>query len=386
MKTRLQNEITPRHPERGAIALVIAALWMTLFGLAALAVDIGYQYTSKRGLQAAADAAVRAGMPSLRTSQSTAVANATAMAAANGYTTGVTVTPSASTLTVTINVSLPSFFSRIFTSKARSMTATAVGKLSASAAPAIHANSNSGCGVGIGVSINGGGGLVITGDVEGGGGIVTYQTGPATTTTNGTAKSPCPGYPQFHGWDNITGGTSPTSTPDPFLGVLPTSFTCTVGNLATGMSAIPNKYYTNMGTCDLLAPGVYCANGNLAVAPIYTMAFCPTNATFVATGAIQIGANNGGTISAYATGVPRNIIAYSGLNTACSGGGPAINFGFNDLTLNGSIYAPNGCLNAGGTNMVVNGSLVGNEVFLGDYGLWTINAGSGGGPSWTMDQ
>ncbi len=54
-----------RHPELGSVTIVVAALWMALFGMAALAVDAGHMYLTKRNLQDAADAAVMAGLPSL---------------------------------------------------------------------------------------------------------------------------------------------------------------------------------------------------------------------------------------------------------------------------------------------------------------------------------
>ena len=38
-------------------------MWTALFGMAVMAVDFGYLYTKKRGLQSAADAALLASMP-----------------------------------------------------------------------------------------------------------------------------------------------------------------------------------------------------------------------------------------------------------------------------------------------------------------------------------
>ena len=57
-----------------------------LFGFAAFAVDMGYRYTKSRMLQAVADSAVTAGMPSMVNGDTTtAGTKATNMANANGY-------------------------------------------------------------------------------------------------------------------------------------------------------------------------------------------------------------------------------------------------------------------------------------------------------------
>ena len=112
-----------RNSERGAIAILIAAMWTTLFGLAALAVDVGYLYTRQRGLQAVTDAAVTAAMPTYQQSGFNPARNrATAVASANGYTT--TTTPPVTTVTVDEPVAnqfrvrvartFPTFFGSLF--------------------------------------------------------------------------------------------------------------------------------------------------------------------------------------------------------------------------------------------------------------------------------
>ncbi len=54
--------------------------------------------------------------------------------------------------------------------------------------------------------------------------------------------------------------------------------------------------------------------------------------------------------------------------------------------LNGSFDAPNGCINASGTDITINGSLVGNEVQIGVGGTSSINAAGGGGAGYWMYQ
>ena len=80
---------------------------MVLFGLAAFAVDIGYRYQSKFGLQAAADASLRAAMP-LFVNNNTSGASSAALllASKNGYSTGVTVGQSSTWGPTTSQVSI----------------------------------------------------------------------------------------------------------------------------------------------------------------------------------------------------------------------------------------------------------------------------------------
>src|SRR6516165_9745338 len=131
MKTRTRLPLAGRNPESGAIAFVVAAMWMVLFGLAAFAVDMGYRYQSKFGLQAAADAAVRAGMPSfVNDDVNGATTKAIAMAGANGYPSNqVTVTPSGNLFQVDISATPPSFFLGLFGSPSSfPLGATAIGE------------------------------------------------------------------------------------------------------------------------------------------------------------------------------------------------------------------------------------------------------------------
>jgi hypothetical protein len=110
------------------------------------------------------------------------------------------------------------------------------------------------------------------------------------------------------------------------------------------------------------------------------------NVTFVAMGKIQIGANGGATLSPNAAS-PNQIVAYSADPTSCAVG-QSINVGFNFFNITGSIYAPNGCIRAGGKVLNVTGSIVGNEIALSPDPWppgWTIGTGGGGGGStWKM--
>ena len=52
-------------------AHLIAVMWTALFGMAVVAVDFGYLYTKKRGVQSVADSALKAAMPVFKTSGGT---------------------------------------------------------------------------------------------------------------------------------------------------------------------------------------------------------------------------------------------------------------------------------------------------------------------------
>jgi Flp pilus assembly protein TadG len=409
MKTQARFQPLRRNPESGVITVVVALLWMTLFGLAAFSVDVGYQYTQKRRIKAAADAAVRAGMPALAadqsyTGQSQAITNATAMATANGFTQGnnqttVNITANASQLQVQIATTSKTFFVQLFGIVPTNGSATSIGRLTAiSSGPALHANG--GCGAG-GLVITGNAGFVINGDVESND-TLTYATGPTPDTTNGNIDGHC-ATPTLSGsgTDVITGsgttGPGPTHA-DPFLGTMPAG--CVGAACFAGFP--PCKYGDFLSqhdvtqwippALDTLPAGVYCSGGSMSVAPFgVSQVINAAGVTFLALGPITIGANNGGVFSPV-PGSPHNIFAMTIDNTDCT---PlqAINLGFNNFVMTGSIYAPNGCIRAGSQgDMTLNGSLVANQIFLGIGTTspgWRINgpgSGGGGGPSWSMFQ
>ena len=69
---------------------MVAVMWTALFGMAVVAVDFGYLYTKKRGLQSVADSALKAAMPVYRTQGvNAAQARATQIARLSGYEQGV---------------------------------------------------------------------------------------------------------------------------------------------------------------------------------------------------------------------------------------------------------------------------------------------------------
>lgn len=388
-----------RNSERGAIAILIAAMWTTLFGLAALAVDVGYLYTRQRGLQAVTDAAVTAAMPTYQSTGFNPARNrATAVAGANGYTTTTsnpvtTVTvdePVANQFRVRVARTFPTFFGSLFGMSQKQITATSVGRVLVTTGPVIHAD-NMNCSSGFGFTVTGAATVNVTGDVESNGVLDLDLMGAVTGSVK--VRSACqPLQPQVSG-----GYTPPTIVPsgspfaNPLLGITPASFAalCTVGNIATPGVVIPAMACgAGPGGEDVLPSGVYCALDNISVTT-----GCPgqriyaPDSTFVsATGQIQFGGNNGLTLGNY-PGVPGNIIAIT-----MNAGAPAIHLGSAaKFTVTGSIYAPLGQImaNGGGTGPnLFNGKLVGNTIYMGVSagGTWNFSGGGPSGSAWSLYQ
>jgi hypothetical protein len=361
----------PRQSDKGAIAIMMFPAILVLFGLAALAVDMGFSFTRREGLQAIVDAAALGGARG-----GISAARASAIAHENGYDNGVggvtiTTTPSAgppAQLYVKIVAPQTTFFAGVFgpTTRYMSAQATAIG---VPVAPAILAIGSS-CG-GYGVQMNGGP-LSITGNVASNG-TAEYYVSTANTTGSLTYNSSC-GAP-VTGGSTIGGGTVPGSgtEPDPFSGTTATSFACTVGT--------PTGATLNLGPA-LTNNAVYCSgsggiNVNLSPATVATV-------SFVSAGQITFN-GNGGNLTAQQNG----IVAYSSASAAgnqCPAG-QAINIGNATITFNGSFYAPLGCINFSGNTMTINGSLIGNAVQINAGSNSAVNgsAGASNGSSYLLN-
>jgi len=386
MKTNLRTTATKRNPELGAIAIVLAALWMSLFGLAAFAVDIGYSYTNRRGLKAVTSAAVKAGMPAKSTSAATAVLTA------NGYTNGVggvttAVSAGANTLQVDLSINQPTFFLRLFGITSKTVSARSVGEVTATAGPAIYSNDTTACGTqwdnSKGIDFAGGGLLTVNGNVESANkihiGNPSALCNPASTCRiTGTVRTPC----TF--WNDATTavmGVASTATGVPANPIPAFTPTCTGGSsLATPLAGVPCNLDA---TCPLgcrIPAGVYCSNAGINITPSSGPGgICATNASFYSTQAITITGAGPVTLN--------NVIVYS----TYAGGGPAVQLSngiSHGYTIVGSVYAPNGLINAGtgtpGFNMTgtMGGKVV--NISMGVNQPWTFNSPGGSGSGWRM--
>jgi Flp pilus assembly protein TadG len=389
----MSKRLDPRDPERGSIAVIVVVVLFVLFGFAALAVDTGFLYTRSRTLQAAADSAVAAGMTDLQAGNLTTAKNdatnmASAFATANGYTltTNSTTGSTSSQLQITLAMNEPMFFGSIFGFHSKSLTARAAGLLSGVSAPAILALG--GCGTGTGINDQGNGPMTINGDVESNGNL-SFSNGPSNPVTgSGVASSPCAGQPNLgSGNTSFTGGTAPGGPfPDPFAAAPSSLPTCTYGTLASTWS-IP---FAQWGAGGVLPPGVYCSGGDLNVtSPAACQCIVANNVSFIAHGIITLQSNADSTITANPA-MPDGIVAYTSAAGTC-GSGQQILLGSQGFVINGSLYAPNGCVRAGSQGIVtINGSIIGKDVAIGasSSALWTLDpsGGGGGGASWQMVQ
>ena len=395
-----------RDHERGAVALVIAVMWTALFGMAVMAVDFGYLYTKKRGIQSVADSALKAAMPVYKTQGvSAAQARATQIARLSGYEQGVGSTtvefaePAIGTqFKVTIGRTHPTFFGGIFGMGPRSIKASATGKVLTSGGVAIHANDTTACGGqydwGVGIEVTGEGVLNINGNVQSKNKI--HIGNPSATCIGmncritGTVQTPCTFWndagPSVMGAPAPIGG-SPT---DP----LEANTLATLGAACTGGTSITTPLDLTPiwldGPCvggSSLPTGVYCSSGNITVAPRFGTTICPSTASFIAAG--TVGIMGDGAITLTAAPGTNGIIAFSNAGL----GGPAIQLAngpaLGEYTLNGSIYAPFGLVNVGtgtpGFNMtgILDGFAI--AIAMGPGQPWTFNPPGGGvSGGWTM--
>jgi len=353
--------MTPRRSDSGAMAILLAASMVFLFGLAALAVDAGFMYTRRAGLQSAADAAALAGA---RGGLSTT--RAAMMATANGYTQGVGGVTVATTsdvpnnrMTVQITTPQPLFFASGLGYAARTITARAIAQ-AVPITPAVLA-----LGSVCPPAANAGGvegsspALTINGDVAANAGINLY----ASTDINGNAVyGPCASVLSGGATANSFGAGSAPADPYASLGL--GSFTC--GNATNFLNvSTRNVALTSLST------GVFCSGADLDVN--FTSGIAVT-ATFVAVGRITFSGTTA-TITAASNG----LVAFSTSNAACPAT-QAINTGSDTITFNGSFYAPNGCLNFSGNTMTINGSLIGSRVQLQAGNTSVINGPGGSSP------
>jgi Putative Tad-like Flp pilus-assembly len=390
-----------RRPDSGTITVLAVFMLTALMAMAGLSIDLGFLYTRSRMMYAVADSAVAIGMKDLMASASSSTISTDISNIAGQYGGAYSISSSstANQVQVTVTHTYSLFFAKMLGFPSRTLTVVAIGKKGATA-PALLALGNV-CGSGVGLTINGEGNMTVNGDIDGNG-RVNFQTGngtgvcpgPVAVAVSGSVASDCPGGPQAGGspgqncWDTTTGSYG-TGGPfaDPFAPFTPPS--CDFGSLSS--SADPTTgHWTLIGILWTLDPGVYCTNGNLNITGFSGQGVNATGVSFMDNGGtIGFGLNAASTFSAAASS-PNNVVAYTTNATACSAG-QAIQFGgpaAGLVTMTGSLYAPNGCINVGANGpMTVTGSFIGNELQIGDFANWTIGTGAGGGgTSWQMLQ
>jgi len=284
----------------------------------------------------------------------------------------------------------PSFFSAIFGGgTSRVLHATAVGALTNTPGPALL--TLGGCGSS-GLSESGNGAFEIKGPVESNGPMTFSTGGAATQNFTSTVQSACAVPSMGSGPITYSGGSPSMGGPfaNPYSSVTLASLApfCTFGNTTSQRDIqFTDWTYTGANGIWTLNPGVYCSSQPLTLSGPGT-AFIATGVTIISAGAITIGANNtlaGSSVLTAAAGIPKGSAVHSDATTVnCAG--QAINLGSMNLTVNGSVYAPNGCANlSGDQGMTINGSVISQNMIIGASGDWTFDpTGGAGGTAWRM--
>ncbi len=371
-----------RRDDRGAVAAIVAALTVVLFGLAALVVDLGLVRDRQRTAQNAADAAAlaaagvlaRANNPAAVTPTEVTRARASAeqYVAANGWSAGIgsfTVDPVTATVTVALAASpSPAFFSGAIGGGTPSVARTAqatwrnapapcalcvLGDLSAQNGQVVNARGSVLVRGSLTVAANGS--VTTTSGVIGVGGTVTNRGTVAPTPVRITPiTDPYAVTPRL-----------PPAPPAPALGspaVTATSSQCNPGT------------YADVRACRVFAPGIYVITGqnrfagNISVTATGGVLFYVTCSARAGTGVVSAACATGeeggslefaGTVSATITAMSDPVyrglaIVYDRNNTAPLGlvGGP-------DITVNGGVYGASATLRNNGTGpLTVNGTMV----------------------------
>jgi len=362
---------------------MVGLMGTAMIGLAAMAVDVGYLLETQRGLQAATDASMMAGLASLSSDssasgQTTATTLARSFATANGYTDGVggaTVTPTvtSTSFTLAITSSQTTFFAGIFGLHTKTLHATATGQLKPSL-PAMYAINSSCAGVGIRID---GGAAIITGAVDSNG-AMDLPTGPNAVNDSPMTYSPSCSLTQNNG--NTGPAPAPGSVPGDPLGYTLADFpvaNCSFGtNFSSGPvnTAVLPGFWQGIPGISNVNTGIVCSQSDIQ----FNGSGITGTVSFIAGGMIEA---SGTDINLTAAPGAHGLVAYAGSNLGDGGTAgctypEAVSFGSSSWTINGSIYAPNGCISIGGSGFAVNGSLIGNDVDI--HGGITVNASGGG--------
>jgi Flp pilus assembly protein TadG len=374
--------LRPRRGDRGAIAVIVAALSGVLFGLAAMVVDLGIVRDRQRTAQNAADAAALAAAGVLSRALNPAVVTPTEIArarasadqyvAANGWDSGIdsfTVDPATATVTVTLaSVPSPNIFAGALGSSPPSVAGRAgatwrnapapcalcvLGNLSAQNGQAVNSQGSVLIRGALSVAANGSvitsGGIVGVGGIVSNNGTVTPDPVAITPVTDPYAVSPI----------------LPPRPPAPALGAPAVN--------ATGGQCSPGTY-ADVTACRVFAPGAYVITGqnrftgNIVITANDGVLFYVTCSTGTRTGVVSapcaVGQQGGsleftGTVSARIKAMTdpayRGLaIVYDRNNTAPLGlvGGP-------DITIDGGVYGASATLRNNGTGpLTVNGTMV----------------------------
>lgn len=275
--------------ESGQTLIMFVLALVVLLGMVSLAVDVGYFFSQRRGLQNAADAAALAGASALPEDPGKARVAAQEWADKNGYGTaaGATVTivtpykGDATKVEVIIEQRVPAFFARVLGMDAFDVKARAVGSRGLDQVHefGVIALNPSACGSfmksGSGAfSVSGGGAIAVNSDCD----------EALDVSGSGSVSAAAIYYNIAGGWES-TGDMTPDPVPmprpvdDPLSGLTPPSLTATgVSPDSGGTASAPSTLKITAGS-RTLHPGVYyggisiSSNANVTFQPgVYVMA------------------------------------------------------------------------------------------------------------------
>jgi Flp pilus assembly protein TadG len=247
-----------RRHARGQIILLVSISMIALIGFAALAVDIGYMYSTRRNMQTAADAAAIAGANTLQTTNSGNYAQAAAdVATLNGFTNGqngVSVTAGAPTsgpysgnanyVQVNVSEAVPTYFLRVLGYNTLNVAVSAVAG-TVSGTGCIYALDPSASGA---ISLSGN--INITASC----GIIDNSSSSSALTGNGNGTVNT-SYTGVAG--NYSKSSSFNFTPTPKISIAPASDP--LGGITAPTGYTSNATYTQLSTTN---SGNYPVSGN----------------------------------------------------------------------------------------------------------------------------
>ncbi len=344
------------HEEGGQVMVLAALACVSILGIAAFVVDVGSWWQVSRQAQAAADAGATAAANDLPGNASQAVTDAQTYVNKNisGATT-TTVTPynsDSGQVKVTVTLSAPTFFAKIFGMNSVTVTESAVAKRAVGATKyAMYANSSA-CGNTI---TNPGSNITIGGGVVSNGGLTLPGSGNSYGITTYGGPNHCTDSPgsgnTFNGASTPTADYTSHTWPEPFFSSAPGAGVCT--NSGTSFS------WNTDGTSSspfVIPSGTYCASSQITINSKYATCHC----TFIAPKVSLPGSNI--TMTPYYSDLI--IDNYTG-NFNISGSGDS---------LTGTIFVPNGTLGISGSNgSLFNVFLEADTISISGSG-WTMNA------------
>jgi len=274
-------QVSPIPAESGQVAVLAAGAMLLIIGFAALTVDVGYLYATRRNMQTAADAAAIAGSNALEqacgttagctcSSQAACPAAGADVAKLNGFTDGVTVgtpttsptnPPSGTFVQATVSRAVPTFFLRALGYNTVNVSATAIagyapeGPCMTSVDPTDQQT----------IDVSGGASVVTTCPIidESSNSDGLNVSGGGTVSASSIALVASSWSGNGGGAVTPTPSTGTSIPPNPFSGLVPPS-PCSSSGGCTGACPSFSTLKVNSTPAGAISPGVYCGGINVS--------------------------------------------------------------------------------------------------------------------------